>query len=270
MKKTISTLLLGFIALWAGELEQADKAFDKQEYKKATKLYKKACDANKAKACDRLGFMYFNANGVKVDENLSLKYYQKACKLNEDNGCYRVGLAYEKAGALKKAESFYSKACKMGKARACEKLGDLYRYSLDGSRKQIIKTYKKACEGGSVHSCYQLAFMYEQKDHKDLEKAIKWHKKACDKEDIESCHRLVDIYVKNIAYMDFDEKTVQEYTQKCEQKDGVYRYQLAVLYMIGKGVKQDYSKAKSILKTACDDGDKACCMELIMLEDRGY
>ena len=59
----------------------------RQDYHKASELWKKACDMKDANACNNLGFLYENGQGVKQNRSIAKQYYGKACDLGEQLGC---------------------------------------------------------------------------------------------------------------------------------------------------------------------------------------
>ncbi|PAF44594.1 SEL1-like repeat protein [Helicobacter sp. 11S02629-2] len=87
MKKLLMlTLALCAFAV-ASSLDEANSAYQAKDYQKALELYKSACDANNAKACSSLGYMYQSGKGVKSDLNLSKQFYQKACDAGDGSAC---------------------------------------------------------------------------------------------------------------------------------------------------------------------------------------
>lgn len=63
----------------------------KQNYKKASELFKKACDSNVAIAkeigCHELGFLYYSGKGVRQSKTIAKEYFGKACDAGSQNGC---------------------------------------------------------------------------------------------------------------------------------------------------------------------------------------
>ncbi len=59
----------------------------KQNYFKANKYYKKACDLDYANGCAGLGFLYDEGKGVRQDFCKAKEFYGKACDLGLQKGC---------------------------------------------------------------------------------------------------------------------------------------------------------------------------------------
>lgn len=64
----------------------------RQDFHKAFKLYKKACDLDNAGGCNNLGVFYSKGQGVKQNKSTAKQYYGKACDLGDQMGCdnYRI------------------------------------------------------------------------------------------------------------------------------------------------------------------------------------
>lgn len=50
-------------------------------------LYHKACDLNNSQACNSVGIMYQNGEGVKRNYDSAYRYYVKACDMGFEFGC---------------------------------------------------------------------------------------------------------------------------------------------------------------------------------------
>jgi TPR repeat protein len=57
----------------------------------ALQLYQRACDADGAQACARLGHMYRLGKGTAADEARGLDYLQRACRLGSPGACDALG-----------------------------------------------------------------------------------------------------------------------------------------------------------------------------------
>lgn len=59
----------------------------RQDYTKASELYRKACDMKYDLACNNLGVLYDGGQGVRQNRSTAKQYYGKACDLGEQLGC---------------------------------------------------------------------------------------------------------------------------------------------------------------------------------------
>lgn len=87
-----------------------------KDFFKATKLYKKACDAEILEACYFLGYSYSNGEGVRQDYFKSTKLYQKACNGGNVAGCLGLGINYTQGKGIRqnytKARELFQKICR--------------------------------------------------------------------------------------------------------------------------------------------------------------
>ncbi|MGX2972963.1 tetratricopeptide repeat protein [Helicobacter sp. T3_23-1059] len=59
----------------------------RQDYHKASELWKKACDMKNGFACNNLGALYGKGQGVRQNRSIAKQYYGKACDLGDQMGC---------------------------------------------------------------------------------------------------------------------------------------------------------------------------------------
>ena len=88
MKKVIliACLLLG-VNLYANLLVDGIEEYNKGNYEKAKELYIKACDGGDMRACQNLGLIYYNGDGVRQDKVKAKELFGKACDGGYMNGC---------------------------------------------------------------------------------------------------------------------------------------------------------------------------------------
>jgi len=103
-----------------------------------------ACKRNHYGSCSRLALDYEENILVEQDFKKAFKLYTKACGGGDAFGCHNVAVYYSKEDnpALKKLSvNFYEMGCENGYAPSCIYLGRLYR---DG--RKVKKDYTKAKE----------------------------------------------------------------------------------------------------------------------------
>ena len=107
------------------------KDYSKSIRKKSIKLYTTACDNNIAKGCSALGSLYYqkNNNTLRHSYRKARKLYEKACSLLDGAACYNAGLMYEEGKGSKKnidkAKTFYDRACYFKSEKGCQKYKSL-------------------------------------------------------------------------------------------------------------------------------------------------
>jgi len=138
-----------------------------QNYKKAFKYFKMACDLGSVEGCNNLGYMYGTGKGgvVNKNENIAIKYYERACKKNFKPACRNLGVIYyQKAQRFsKKGNTLYTlinlrKSCiDYNLPQACYWAG-IIAYNWDkkygGYDKKLLKEYfEKGCKLGDKRAC---------------------------------------------------------------------------------------------------------------------
>ena len=102
MKKIILLicLLIG-VNLFAGLVDDGFRAEQSCNYKKAIKIYTKACENGVASGCNYLGGFYARGEGLKQDYKKANELYTKACDSGNAAGCYQQNMC-GRAGTVKK------------------------------------------------------------------------------------------------------------------------------------------------------------------------
>ena len=174
----------------------AKEAYRAGNYSKAQKPFEKACDNGYPWACQSLGVLYENGQGVKQDFFKAKELYGKACNAGDVKGCHNLGLLYVNGKGVKqdyfKAKKLFGKACdgSMG-AFGCQNLGFLYENG-QGVKQDFFKAkelYFKACDSRVSRACFNLGLLYAKGKgvKQDFFKAKKLFGKACDGGVSEGC-----------------------------------------------------------------------------------
>ena len=101
------------------------------DYAKAAKLYRKACDMGNADGCYNLGVFYRDGQqGVKQSYVKAAELFRKSCDLGRDDGCNNLGVLYVKGKGVRKdyikAAELFKKACNSGLKMGCKNYNILY------------------------------------------------------------------------------------------------------------------------------------------------
>lgn len=240
--------------------------------KKATKLFKQACDNNIVKGCSILAEMYFNAKGVPKNNKKAIELYSKACNGNYAIACAQLGLIYVKNKEHKKALNLYSKACKVSNGEVgCSNLGTLYESGkgVDQNYTKALKFYNRACEySESGMGCSNLGSMYNEGKgvSKDYLKAKGFFEQACERQEPHGCYNLGYIYEllykKGQGNKESYTQAAFYYDKACKKNFGLGCNNLGVLYLNGLGVKQNKRKAKKLFKKSCQEMTFIGCSNL--------
>jgi len=102
IKLLLAALLLTVGSVWAGDLEDANLAFDAKNYPLALSKYKKEALKGNGDAAFQVGFIYSTGRGVTVDYFESRKWFKLAVSLGRKEGGFDIGMQYtDGAGVLK-------------------------------------------------------------------------------------------------------------------------------------------------------------------------
>ena len=92
-----------------------------KDTKKAIPLFRKSCAADHMTACLWGGNIIQNTGKQYSPQwKEASKMFKKACEAGEDAGCFNLGSLYYKEGRASKAKKLYKKACDMGNKPGCD------------------------------------------------------------------------------------------------------------------------------------------------------
>ena len=107
------------VELW---IEKAEKAWDRKDYKCAAKWYRKAAMEGDAGAQYCLGWLYYAALGVELNETEAFKWIYKAAEQGEPDAQKALGDFYSRGVGVEqddvKALDWYRKAAQQGNGEA--------------------------------------------------------------------------------------------------------------------------------------------------------
>jgi TPR repeat protein len=152
------------------EIEQEALAFYNQKrYPEAAPLFEQACAGGIGEACNHLGFMHENGNGVALDNSQAIALYSKACMANYVLGCFDLGVMYEHGRGVPQDEAYvraaaeYSIVCDANGGAGCSNLGNLYWHGGNGLVKDNEKArlyLTKGCSLGNQWGCDRLKLVH--------------------------------------------------------------------------------------------------------------
>ena len=113
------------IAEMEKELQEADAAFEKEEYDKALAIYIKYKEHLDGVQCWNLGYIYYTTK----DYTQAFYWYKKAAEAGNSDSMNNLGDMYRDGQGttkdLEKAKYWYKKACEAGNQRGCDNLRNL-------------------------------------------------------------------------------------------------------------------------------------------------
>ncbi len=92
-----------------------------RDNKKAVVLFRKGCAADHMDACIWGGNLIQNTGKQYSPQwKEASKMFKKACEAGENRGCFNLGSLYYKEGRASRAKKLYQKACDMGSQPGCD------------------------------------------------------------------------------------------------------------------------------------------------------
>jgi uncharacterized protein len=107
MKTKPLTFLLALTFLFlstsscSDDLQDANDAYVRKDYKEAHKLYSLLAEQENSNAQDQLGWMYDQGEGVPQDHKESVKWYRLAAEQGFSQAQFKLGYAYENGKGVK-------------------------------------------------------------------------------------------------------------------------------------------------------------------------
>ena len=252
------------------------------------RMYIKAAEKGDFHAQRKLGWKYYNGEGVVKDNKKAIKWYTKAAK-QEIFGCDKVqhnlAVIYhlsEGEKDYKQAAKWYRKAAENNLADSQYNLGFMHYYGTGVLKdyKEALKWYSKAAEQGTTLAQFSLGNMYVKGEGvlKDYKKAAKWYKKAAEQGDIYAQYRLYihanemnidtkksldwlhmsagkDIF--EFFELESDKKIIiKSYKEAVCRGYAESQYLLGTIYFENRKSAKDMSKSKYWINKAYENSDK--------------
>ena len=270
--KSLLLVIILINSLLAGNYEEAEKAYKKQDYKTAMMLYRLSAKEGDSEAECRIGSMYNDGAGVLENREKALLWYTKSAMQDNKECIWYLALYYGDYRYTNeqndiKAFYWYKKGASLGSEDCQDGLASAYYYET-GTVKDLKKAnywYEKAFQGfkvkavnGEEPAMYQLSVKYHKGEGtvKNEEQARYWFSKLKDKTYISIA--LSDLYDANYVVGD-KVQNIEElvYWTKLAATRGDHNAQikLSKMYTKGIGVSKDKKEAFSwMLKAARNDG----------------
>ncbi len=231
----------------------------------AKTLFAKACAAEYADGCADLGGGFMGSDFGPPNDAEAAKYLQKACDLGKQFSCSDAGRMAKLVKYGRKQD--WPKLCEGGKGQSCLKLAMFHYKAVPKENEKAAVFFDKACAAGESLGCDVLAQMYVKKwvktgkrvKHDD--KALEYWGKGCDLKCTICCSERGLLLHKNKKY----KAALADWEKACELGGEGARMACASagqLFLSGRGTKKDLSKARGVLRKACDQGESTACKQV--------
>jgi len=136
-------------------LTTGENAKSQDIMEEGTSYMRKACIFGEDKACDEMGYIYFNDKSYGA----SIPYLVKSCDRSVKKSCELMGVIYRDGHDVVqddvKSREFFEKACALNSASACYYVAIIYRggFGVTKDRNQEKIFYQKSCDAGLKGGC---------------------------------------------------------------------------------------------------------------------
>lgn len=167
-------------------MQQAIKAFDAKDYRKAQTIWEELSDIN-SDAMVNLGTMYVKGFGVAKDMSMALKLFERAASMDHEVASFYLGGMYENGIGVtadkEQSVRHYKVAAEAGMATAQLKLGILLRTDdVHASMKWMIR----AAHAGELQAQSLLTYVSNQNEAADINVAFRRLDESAQRARIES------------------------------------------------------------------------------------
>lgn len=233
-----------------------------RDHTKGRTLLRQACDVADVDAC----FSLASVPGVRD----RLELLERACGAQIAEACYRLGSHYSdnplSAGMpaiYEKATSYFQEACDTGHQQGCEALRRSRPAAKTYERLQSarMKRLLNDCSQDDISACGELAMAFSTGSgvEKNAEIAFRLHRRVCDAGELKSCVSLGLAYLEGAGTEPDSTLGIGLLAETCDAGEADACYWLGLSYDKGFGVERNDSKARAMFQKACDIGDVLTC-----------
>jgi TPR repeat protein len=225
---------------------------------KATKIFRKLCNAKVGAGCTGLGKLLNQGVGTVKSETEAAKYYYKGCRFEYAPGCDEG--AWLKFQQLEDDDSDGRDETLATKAKACD-LDPLFCIrtgyilgSIDKlNKEQQVSFFRKHCKVGSMRACYLLGLCHRDGDgtSKNMERAVELFRQTCDDRFDQGCVELGFALSEGAGVEKDDKKAVELFRQGCVGDVALGCHNLAAAYHEGDGIEKNESLATQYYEAGC-------------------
>ena len=219
-----------------------------------------------------VGAAYSTGSGVETDYHAAVEWLTKAAQEGLPVAEERLGYLYQNGFGVDRdlcaAKEWYEKAANLGNSSARAALGLMYKngVGVEKDEEQALSWFREAAADDHPMSLRVLAeTIFASDQSPNYDEALGYCRRAVNAGDVEAICVLGGAYEKG-AGVAKDLKKAGELYQKAkslgsERADELLKelepetqYQLGLKYMEGRGVDQDFSRARAWLLRAADQG----------------
>jgi TPR repeat protein len=170
------------------QVASAKDLYVRQDYKGASKLFRKAADRGSAEAADYLGLIREYGLGTQSDCGEAMRWFKKGSKEN-NSAMNHIGLLFEHGCGVKldnlEAKRWFEKAADFGNSDAMNNLGWMYANNLGVGTDyaKAMAYFRRAVDLRNGDAMNNIGWMYQNGwgvPRLDQQEANRWFKKAAE------------------------------------------------------------------------------------------
>ncbi len=235
----------------------ADYFYNVNDFDKAIKWYKSSAEEGNLYAQKKLGYIYYNGEGIEQNYEEAFRWYKMAAYEDDSYAQMILSIMYNHGYGIdeNKEEALYwcKRAADQGDAGAQNRFGCFYfdGEGVEQDYEEAVKWFKLSAEQENNLAQYNLAdcYYYGKGVEEDKEEAECWFEKASENGYEKS--KIANFYYN----ADDNEKAFKWYKRSFEEDNDEYAaIRLGKFYFTGTGCTQDKSKAKELFEQYATDG----------------
>ena len=221
-------------------------AYSKQDYAAAAQVCRNEAEKGSAESAFTLAVLYAKGLGVEMGLSQAINWLRVAAEAGHSEAAYNLGMAYTRGDSvainIPEAVRWFKQASEAGNAKAQRDLATLYvnGYGVEQDATRAFLLYKASAEQGLVLSQLQTGLMLLRGEGvaRNPEEAQMWLSWAAQAGDPTAQ------YTMGLLLSDSNpEASYAWYRKASAQGNGYAMHNLALFYLYGRGVTQDYAKA---------------------------
>lgn len=247
-RSSLFALMCGVLSVNAADTvtDNCLGAYSKQEYATAAQVCRNEAENGSAESAFTLAVLYAKGLGVEMELSRAIKWLRVAAEAGHSEAAYNLGMAYTRgdnvAIDIPEAVRWFKQASEAGNAKAQRDLATLYvnGYGVEKDTTRAFLLYKASAEQGLVLSQLQTGLMLLRGEGvaRNPEEAQMWLSWAAQAGDPTAQ------YTMGLLLSDSNpEASYAWYRKASAQGNGYAMHNLALFYLYGRGVTQDYAKA---------------------------
>jgi TPR repeat protein len=260
----------------AEALNNATQAYDSGDFTKAMEWALKAVDQGVPEAERKVGYLYYEGQGVTQDYQEAFNWYLKAAQQCDADAENFIGYFYETGQGInqdyQQAIKWYLRSAGRGNTEAEFHMGRLYLNGngVNQDYSQALNWFLKAAQKGNAKGQFYLGSMYHfgRGETQNFIKAMQWYQKSADMGNARAQNNLGWLYQNGSGVKLDYTKALEWYQKAVAQNNSNAQEAMGEFYENGWGVEKNDSIAMEWYQKAAAQGHKLAQKKLDEIKQR--